>query len=284
MSLKDFILSKVFVRNLGLAFVIAVCVVILLLIWLNFYTRHGQAKPVPDFYGLTLEESAQLAKKNRLRYQVTDSVYTTVVPRGCVAEQNPRPGFKVKKWRNISLTINAFRPEMVAMPDLVDLPLRQAIALLETSGLEMGSLSYRSDLSVYLVLNQLHNGREISPDDSIQKGSVIDLVLGKGLSNLRAPVPDLIGMNLESAKNRIFGAALNLGAFIYDNSILSSEDSINAFVYKQNPEFNEDATLQLGYPVYLWLTMDSTRLPVDSTLIVIPDTLLSAGTAKDEAD
>ncbi len=66
-----------------------------------------------------------------MRYQVIDSVYTSLVPRGCVAEQNPKPGFKVKKWRNIALTINAFSPEMVAMPNLVDLPLRQAIALIE---------------------------------------------------------------------------------------------------------------------------------------------------------
>ena len=60
----------------------------------------------------------KLAKKNKIKFQVIDSVYTNLVPSGCVAEQNPKPGFKVKKWRNIVLTINAFNPEMVAMPDL----------------------------------------------------------------------------------------------------------------------------------------------------------------------
>ena len=140
MSFKNFILSKVFFKNLGFAIVIVVGLVMILLIWLNFYTRHGQARPVPDFFGLTMEQTAKLAKKNKLRYQVIDSVYTTLVPRGCVAEQNPKPGFKVKKWRNIVLTINAFNPEMVAVPNLVDLPIRQAIALIESSGLEMGEL------------------------------------------------------------------------------------------------------------------------------------------------
>jgi len=274
MSLKNFIFSKVFVKNLGLALAIAVGVVMILLIWLNFYTRHGQASPVPDFFGLTVEESAKLAKKSKMKYQVVDSVYTSLVPRGCVAEQNPKPGFKVKKWRNIALTINAFRPEMVAMPDLVDISLRQAIKMIESSGLEMGSLSYKPDQSVNLVLKQLYNGREIAPDDSLQKGSVVDLVLGKGLSSQKTAVPDLIGMNLESAKNRILGAALNLGAFKYDNSIITSDDSLNAFVYKQVPEYKDDATLQLGSAIYLWLSMDSTMLPVDSTLIVIPDTIL----------
>jgi beta-lactam-binding protein with PASTA domain len=240
---------------------------------LNIYTRHGQARPVPDFYGLNKEETILLAKKNKLRYHVIDSVYTTLVPRGCVAEQNPKPGFKVKKWRNISLTINAFRPEMVAMPDLVDLPLRQAIALIESSGLKMGKLIYKPDLSVDVVLNQLHNSKEVVPKDSLQKESVIDLVLGKGLSNQRAPVPNLIGMNLDPATERILVASLNLGTYIYDNTIRTADDTLNAFVYKQNPESKEDATLQIGSSIYLWLTVDSLKLPVDSTLIILTDTV-----------
>jgi beta-lactam-binding protein with PASTA domain len=273
MSLKNFIFSKVFLKNLGLAILIVTGAIILLLLWLNIYTRHGQAKPVPNFVGHTIEETAALAKKSKMKYQIIDSVYTSLVPRGCVAEQNPQPGFRVKKWRNITLTINAFHPEIVAVPDLVDLPLRQAIALIEDAGLETGDLKYKSDLSVNVVLNQLHNGKDVVPGDSIQKGSVIDLVLGKGLSNQRTPVPDLTGMHLDLAKNRIREASLNLGTYIYDNSIMTNEDTLSAFVYKQNPEYAEDATLQLGSAIYLWLTVDSLKLPVDSSLIVLPDTM-----------
>lgn len=276
MSLKEFIFSKIFLKHLGLAVVMAIAVVMILLIWLNIYTRHGQARPVPDFFGLNMEQVAALAKKSRMKYSVIDSVYTSLVPRGCVAEQNPKPGFKVKKWRNISLTINAFRPEMVAMPNLVDLPLRQAKDLIESSGLTLGKLIYKPDLSVDVVLKQLFNTREVAQKDSLQKGSVIDLVLGKGLSNLRTAVPDLIGMNLEPATDRILEASLNLGTYIFDNTILTGDDSLNAFVYKQNPESKEDATLQMGSSIYLWLTVDSLKLPVDSTLIMLTDTVTTA--------
>jgi len=196
-----------------------------------------------------------------------------MVPRGCVAEQSPKPGFRVKKWRNITLTINAFRPEMVRMPDLIDLPQRQAIALIEGAGLFMGKKTYKPDLSIGFVLNQLHDGRDISPNDSIQKGSVIDLVLGKGLSNQKTGVPNLIGMRLDPAKERLNSSSLNLGTCIYDNSIHTGEDSLNAFVYQQSPIFEEDATIPYGYSMYLWLTTDSLKLPVDSTLIAIPDTV-----------
>jgi beta-lactam-binding protein with PASTA domain len=273
MSLKNFILSKVFLKNLGFAVIIVVGIVIVLLIWMNFYTRHGQARPVPDFYGLSIEETVRLAKKNKLRFQVVDSVYTTVVPRGCVAEQNPKPGFKVKKWRNIILTINAFKPEMVAVPNLVDLPIRQAKALIESSGLKLGETRFKPDQSINMVIEQLYNGKKISEGDSIQKGSVVDLILGKGLSNQRTSVPYLIGMNLEPAKNKILFASLSLGTYVYDNSIETGRDTLNAFVYKQNPEYRDDASLQLGSAIYLWLTVDSTKLAADSTLLIIPDTI-----------
>jgi beta-lactam-binding protein with PASTA domain len=269
MSLKNFIFSKTFLKNLGLAAVIVVGFIMALLIWLNFYTRHGQSRPVPDFVGLTMDQTTHLAKKSKVRFQIIDSVYTSEVPRGCIAEQNPKVGFKVKKWRNIMLTINAFNPEMVAMPNLVNLPKRQAIALIESSGLEMGTPRYIPDISIDVVIKQLYNGREIQEGDSIQKGSVIDLVLGKGLSNQRTSVPDLIGMNFESAKNRIFGASLTLVTSIYDNTIISGADSANAFVYKQNPDFSNDATLQLGSSIYLWLTVDSAKLPADSAIVII---------------
>jgi beta-lactam-binding protein with PASTA domain len=268
MSLKNFILSKLFLKNLGFAIVIFVGAVMILLIWMNFYTRHGQARPVPDFIGLTIEQTAKLAKKSKLRYEVIDSIYTIAVPRGCIAEQNPKPGFKVKKWRNVVLTINAFHPEMVAMPNLVDLPKRQAILLIESSGLETGLLKYRPDLSIDVVIDQQYNGKNIREGDSLQKGSVIDLVLGKGLSNQRTSVPDLLGMKLDPAKNKILVSSLNLGTFVYDNTIKKGTDTINAFVYKQNPEFKSDATLQLGSSIYLWLTVDAAKRKVDSSRIV----------------
>jgi beta-lactam-binding protein with PASTA domain len=268
MSLKNFILSKLFLKNLGYAVIIAVAGILILLIWMNFYTRHGQARAVPNFVGLTMEQTTRLARKSRLRYEVIDSIYTTTVPRGCIAEQNPKPGFKVKKWRNIVLTINAFHPEMVAMPNLVDLPLRQAKALVESSGLEIGLLKYRPDLSVDVVIDQQYNGRSIPERDSIQKGSVIDLILGKGLSNQRTPVPNLLGMKLDPAKNKILVSSLNLGTFVYDNTIKKGADTLNAIVYKQIPEFKNDATLQLGSAIYLWLTVDPSKVAADSASVV----------------
>jgi eukaryotic-like serine/threonine-protein kinase len=267
MSLKNFILSKVFLKNLGFAVIIIVGVVMMLLIWMNFYTRHGQARPVPDFFGLTLEQTAKLAKKSKLRYQIIDSIYTTIVPRGCIAEQNPKPGFKVKKWRNVILTINAFHPEMVAMPNLVNLPKRQALLQIESSGLEIGQLKYKPDPTTDFVIDQQYNGKNIPEGDSLQKGSVIDLILGKGYSNQKTSIPNLLGMRLDPARNKILGSSLNLGTYVYDKTIVTGADTLNAFVYKQIPEFKGDQTLQLGSLIYIWLTVDAVKFKIDTTRI-----------------
>jgi len=278
MSLKDFVLSKLFLKNFGIAAAIVAGSVLVLAIWMNMYTRHGQARPVPDFTGLNMEQAIQLAKKNHLRFKVVDSVYTTTVPRGTIAEQNPKPGFRVKKWRNVVLIMNAFHAQMVAMPNLVDLPLRQAKATLESSGLELGQLKYRPDLSIDVVINQQYNGRNITEGDSIQIGSVIDLVLGKGLSNQKTSIPYLSGLKLEPAKNKILISSLNLGSFVYDNTILNKQDTLNAFVYKQNPEFSPGATLQMGSSIYLWLTVDTAKLKSQPEMSEPDSTEIQSGT------
>ena len=267
MSLKDFIKSRVFVRQFALAMAIGAGMVIILIIWLNIYTRHGQSRPAPDVRGLTTEEAMRVVSKNRMRFQIIDSVYTSLVPKGCIAEQMPMPGHRVKRSRMIKVTVNAINPEMVAVPDLVGLPVRQALSVIRTSGLEIGQLMYVPDLTVDFVLKQTIHGREVTPGDSVQKGNVIDLVLGRGLSSQRTFIPRLTCLTLDQARGEILGASLNLGAFVYDATVLNGSDSVAAFVYKQNPDFSQDATAQLGSSVYIWLTTDSLRLPADTTTV-----------------
>ncbi|MBE0675213.1 MAG: PASTA domain-containing protein [Bacteroidales bacterium] len=273
MSLKHFILSKQFLRHLGLAIAIFTAILLITLIWVNIYTRHGQSREVPVFIGRTLEEAKDIASKNKFRFVVTDSVYTSLVPRGTIAEQNPVAGHRVKKNRRINITINAFNPEMAAVPNLLGLSLRQALATITTAGFETGKLTYTPDISVDVVLRQLHNGVELMPGDTIQKGAVIDLLMGNGLSSRRTLVPNLIGMSLDQARNQILSSSLNLGTFVYDSTIMTGLDTLAAFVYKQNPEFVEDARAQIGSTVYIWLSVDSLKLPVDSTMIIINDSI-----------
>ena len=274
MSLGRFLLSKTFFKNLLYAILITAGLFLLVLLWLQIYTRHGQEKQVPDFYAHTLEECNSLAAKNKFVLVVQDSVYTHEVPPGAVVEQNPKAGYMVKKGRKIFLIINAVKPELLPVPYVVGYSLRQAKALLEAEGFHVGRLTYVPDLGINNVLKEMIDTTELHPGDSLIKGKEIDLVLGKGLSNQKTILPDFTGMTLKKAEEVIISTALNMGAAVYDTTVHDAGDSAEAFVWKQNPVYAEDKRVPIGSPVYLWLSLDSTLLPVDTTLLPADTTLL----------
>ncbi|MCD6201066.1 MAG: PASTA domain-containing protein [Bacteroidales bacterium] len=268
MSLGRFLISKVFLKNLLYAFLITISLIFLVLVWLRIYTRHGQKKEVPDFYGLTVDECQPLLKKEHFVLVVQDSVYTKEVPPGTIVEQNPKAGSMVKKGRKIFLIINAIQPEIVPVPYVVGYSLRQAKALLESNGFQLGNLKYVPDIAINNVLKETYQERELKPGDSLEKGVPVDLVLGKGLSNQKTPLPDFTGMTMTKAEQVIISAALNKGAMVYDSTVHNADDSMAAFVWKQSPPFKEDQFVPVGSSVYLWLTLDSAKLPAPDTITI----------------
>ena len=267
MDFFRFLTTKKFLRHLGLAVAIGIILLLSIFIWLKIYTHHGQAITVPNLTGLTVEEVDDVTSSRRLRYEVVDSVFSTEMPRGTVLKQNPTANSQVKKNRKIFLTMNAINLEMVTMPRLVGLSIRQARLALQNAGLILGDIEYRPDYAINNVLQQMLNDSVINEGTEITKGVVIDLVLGMGLSSETTRVPDLIGLGLEVATEMIADYYLNIGAVTYDDSIEDEEDSAQVFIWRQYPEFDEFKKLNMGMEVDIWLTIDSTLLPLpDSTL------------------
>jgi beta-lactam-binding protein with PASTA domain len=260
MTLLKYLRSKSFYKHLTYAIGGITVLLILTFLILKVYTHHGQALPVPDFKGLTMEEVYKKAKKSKMRIEVSDSIFNNNLPKGTVIEQNPIVGFKVKKNRRIFLIVNAFNPEKVKMPNIVGVSHRQAEAVLKNAGLEIGRLIHIPDIAVNNVLKQKYNSKEITEGEMLPKGSKIDLVLGMGLSNQKTQVPNLDHYSLEKAKNRMLRSALNIGAIIYDESIETGEDSTSAKVWRQYPSFKENKLIRLGSTVDLWITVDSAIL------------------------
>jgi beta-lactam-binding protein with PASTA domain len=266
MDFLKFLVSKTFFRHLGLAVAIAVMALLIVLVWMKIYTHHGKTIAVPNLTGLTVEEVDDVVSSRKLNFVVIDSVYANDMPRGTVVKQNPTPNSRVKVRRKIFVTMNAVNPEKVMMPELVSLSNRQAILALENAGLTVGEISYEPDFAVNSVLQQKLNGSVIEKGTLVEKGTPIDLVLGMGLSNETTTVPNLIGMALDSAKTVITGKFLNFGLATYDASVENGEDSLAAFVYRQNPEYDGYSGVYKGAEVFVWMTVDSTLLPVADTL------------------
>ncbi len=244
---------KAYIRYFGKQIAIFIIVTVLLL-WigtkfLDFYTMHGSTIVVPNFVGLSIngDKVKDLADDNHLEYIISDSIYDATKPKGMVLAQDPLPGTKVKKYRKVYITVIANNPEHVKMPNLLDLTLRQAIAMLETYGLKVGKLTYKPDIAENSVLSQNYKGKPINPDVVIDKGSKIDLVLGKGLGNETVSIPNLIGKDREDAIKAINSASLNVGVETFDDE----NDTINVKVYKQSPDKSQ-GYIRVGSPVDIW--------------------------------
>ncbi|HBI81114.1 MAG TPA: hypothetical protein DDY04_04005, partial [Bacteroidales bacterium] len=234
---------------------------IILLFFLKIYTRHNQEQPTPNLVGMSIEEATKTIAMNNLRIEIADSVYIFNKKPGSVIAQNPLPETMVKKNRRVFVTINAKNPIKIEIPNIVGYTLRQAKAILEQDGFEVGTLYFRPDLGLNNVLEQRYNGQIAEPGMRIPKGSKIDLVLGQGMSGERTGIPQLIGLKLNDAISRIVEASLNVGRIRYDETIITNSDSLDARVYSQYPAYMENATLSFGTRVDIWLTLNQARIP-----------------------
>lgn len=264
-DLISFLKSKVFWKHLLYALGGAFIFFNLILLFIKIYTHHGQALSVPDFRGLSLTEASQMADDKNLRLQVIDSVFTQGQPGGTVVSQVPSVNSKVKQNRIIFITINAINPEKMEVPNVVGVSIRQAEATIVSRGFKLGITQYIPDPAVNYVLRQLYRGREINPGTKIIKGSKIDLVVGMGLSSDNIPVPNLVGLSLDNARETLSQSILNFGGIIYDNSVETVEDTTNAVIWMQKPDASSGNRINLGGSVSVWLTVDQSKVSKKDT-------------------
>lgn len=181
MTLRQYLTSKTFFKQLLLAFAIVVVLVFLLLQYLSFATDHGNEITVPDLRKLTEEQAAEKLDELDLSYILLDTVdYNKDFPKYSVVQQDPLPGSKVKEGRKIYIKVNSSGFGDVTIPDLIEKTLRQAEPTLAAIGLELGKLTYKPYLGKDMVLEMHSNGKKLKPGDKVKKSSVIDLVLGDG--------------------------------------------------------------------------------------------------------
>lgn len=260
MSFIRFLFSKYFFINIAIYLVLILVSIWGVLNYLDGYTLHNQTITLPDLRGYHTKELDSFLNDKKLHYVVIDSVYELDALPGAVIDQNPLPGAQVKENRKVYVTINANSPKKIQFPDLRDVTLRQATAILETFNIKIDSLKYKPDPCVKCVLDVVQDTTYLEPGDMIKAGSSVVLVLGSGLSDEFIEMPILINMQLSEAQNKLKELGLNLGAFNYEDC-LTADDTVKAKVFKQIPAYNTNELIQLGQSVVLFFTSDSTKIP-----------------------
>ncbi|WP_353076436.1 PASTA domain-containing protein [Flavobacterium sp.] len=181
MSLRKFLTSSTFFKNLFFALVIVILFLVVFVKFLDFSTNHGEEIKVPDLSKMKLEIAEEKLDEDGLEVFLLDTVeFKPEFPPYTIVEQDPIAGSKVKDGRKIYVKLNAGGYAMVTFPDLKNKTFRQATNALRALGLVEGELKYVPDIAKDIVLEVSYNGRPVKAGDKLMKNSKIDFVLGDG--------------------------------------------------------------------------------------------------------
>ncbi|MEM1260252.1 MAG: PASTA domain-containing protein [Bacteroidota bacterium] len=178
----DFLRSRTFLIQLGLAILAVIVICFLTLGWLKSTTNHGEFVEVPDFSKMSVMEMRETAENASLRYEVLDSTnYNPDYPRFSILEQNPPAGTKVKENRKIYFTVNPSGYKKVTIPNIIQVTRRNARSMLRAVGLDVQRITYIDELGKDMVYRMKFKGKYIKPGDKLPKTSKIELECGNGV-------------------------------------------------------------------------------------------------------
>lgn len=178
----------------SLLMVAAACVLVYIaLLFIDVFTSHGQQKQVPDVRGLSLGEAIEKVEAAGMSWDISDSTqYDRNFKPGVVIDQDPKAGSYVKAIRSIYFKVNAMHDRMVAMPRLIDISSRQAMAMLRTQGFKdivLDSVPGPSS-SRGVVMQVKVDGRHVADGSSVLVSSNILLVVCDG--SIDDTLPDTV--------------------------------------------------------------------------------------------
>lgn len=222
--------------------------------YLDSYTNHGQQIKVPNLIGKKVDNVKTELEDLGLQYEVLDSIYDPSKPQGTILDQDPDPTMFsqvfVKEGRIIRVRVSK-KSRLVEMPSLVDKSQRFAEKILENRGLKV-SIQYKpTNEANGAVLEQRFKGKSVKEGMRIPIGSTITLVVGKNDASAPVEIPNLFGLTIFEAKDRL----ASLGSFGFlpvCEGCVTYEDSVVARIQSQSPEYIEGILIPAGSTITVY--------------------------------
>jgi len=260
--MKEFLGKYPVIKHLLMAMGFLVVLVLLTMLWLRFYTKHGEKLELPDFVKMNVYQAAELAEYNSFQLVVFDSTFKLGTPGGIVLNQNPSPGSQVKSGRKIYVTISKFTPDKIKVKDL-------PVLYGNDFNQKMTELSYRGIKAVIIdkmydpgepnhILEVYYNGQLIISQDvmrkevEISKGDVLEFKVSDRESG-EVVIPDLECMTFSEAEFLLASTNLTLGE-IQERSSISEKSS--AYILSQEPKYDGITKLTMGSKINIVLVQD----------------------------
>ena len=241
-----FLKEKKFYLNLLIIVLLSIVLLWLTFKLLNSYTRHDKVYTMPDFVGQDFKQ-VQHEHSRDFNFILIDSVYPKGQQPGSIYQQDPLPGSKIKRGRNVYAIIVAVTPEKTTMPNVKGISLREAIGRLESSGLDVDHLEYVTYDYKNNVIDQYYLGAPIAQGTELVKGSKIMLRVGIGSDKSNVKVPNLIGKSADETKKLLNLAGLNIGVETHEDN-----DSIQYLCVRRMSPGPSSGAVKPGTYVDVW--------------------------------
>lgn len=170
-------------KNLLIIIAAGILLIVIALVFLNVYTRHGQNVVVPQLEGLQVGEAKKITHSKGLNIMVIDSIFDRNAVPGSIIQQTPHSNNKVKEGRSIYLTIYASSPQQISIPTLVDFSERQAVALLNSLGFTQLAIEQVPSEYSGLVMAVEYRGKTLTAGENVPAGSPLKLIVGSGITD-----------------------------------------------------------------------------------------------------
>lgn len=238
-KLKTLLTNTTFYISLG-GLIVAGALFLTLLdfIIMPAYTNYNEGVTVPDITQVSLEEAQEQLTSYGLRFEVAERRSNTAYPANYVIDQMPVAAEIVKPNRKVYLTVNTESNPTVEVPRVVDLSLRNAEVQLENYGLRIGTISHISSRFKNVVR------QSVEPNKTVPKGTVVDLAVGDGLGEKMVEIPNIKGLRLSEAQQKLQEVGLRIGEIRFQPS---KEYDPNVIInyQPQQEEVKEGETLML---------------------------------------
>lgn len=179
-SISGFAKKYPVIWNLILIFISAIVLIWIALALLGVWTLHGHEDVVPDVRGLNYNQAESVLAKEGMSAEITDSIFESTIAPGTVVDQNPKNNSKVKPGRTVYLTIVAFSPKLVAVPEFVNVSMRQGISIFEGLGLSKVEVIKVPSEYKDLVLGARYNGLPLHSGMKIPTTATVIIEVGEG--------------------------------------------------------------------------------------------------------
>lgn len=177
--MKEFFQKHPIIKHLLLIFATAMALLFAILIFLDFWTHHGETSTVPSVKGMSYAQAVRQLREADLEAEISDSIFDRTAEPGTVVESWPKSGAVVKRGRQVYLTITAFSPKTItiSMP-VIGVSSRQAISYLEALGINSVRLVSVPSQYPDLVENAFADGKTLSVGTNIPVTASVTLEVG----------------------------------------------------------------------------------------------------------